>query len=545
MQLLRWQLLSAAAAVALSTFGPSASFAQTRDTQVPAAGGGGAGTIRDIPNVKLPGTTIPGATAPTPDGPGRPGTDGPNADGPVSGGPSSDGQRPDGGGSTAGLPDAVTILNILWGLPRPQFDGPSATSDYGPPDRGPAPKGGTPPAVAPSRPLPVLTATAGTPFVPKPLSRPPTAPPVITGAVLPEVREREVIVTLGPGSNAATATELARDYGLRGDTLYTSALLGTRVVRLTIPDARSIADVLQQISGDARIEVVQPNYVFTASGAAAAPLPVPQYAIDKLRLGEAHKLARGKRVKVAVIDTGVDTAHPAFSGALHDTFNALSASKDSPEAHGTSIAGIVGARAGFAGVAPDAQVLSARAFTSAASGPAQSHTLAVLKSLDWAVSRGARVVNMSFAGPEDPLLGRAIAAAVKQGVVVVAAAGNGGPDAKPAYPAAFADVIAVSATDSGDKLYDKANRGAYIAIAAPGVDIVAPAPKGAYDISSGTSLAAAHVSGIAALMLEKEPKLNAADVRKRLAGAASNPGNASADLVGAGIVDAAKALQAK
>ncbi len=539
MKHLRSQLLRAATVVTLTALSASLATAQTRDTPGAAAGGGG-GTIRDVPNVKLPGATVPGATSPTPEGPGRPGSDTPGSDGPSSGGPSSGD-----GGSTAGLPDAVTILNILWGLPRPQFDGPTTTSDYGPPERGPAPKGGTPPLPPVSRPLPVLTAAAGTPFVPKPVSRPPAAPPVITGAVLPDVREREVIVTLGPGSSAATVTELARDYGLRGDTLYTSALLGTRVVRLTIPDTRSIGDVLQQISGDARIDVVQPNYVFTASGAAAAPLPVPQYAVDKLRLNDAHRIARGKRVKIAVIDTGVDTTHPAFTGAQLETFNALSASKDVPEAHGTSIAGIAGARAGFAGVAPDAELLSARAFSSSASGPAQSDTLAVLKSLDWAVSRGARVVNMSFAGPEDPLLGRAIASAVKQGAIVVAAAGNGGPDAKPAYPGAFADVIAVSATDSADKLYDKANRGAYIAIAAPGVDIVAPAPKGAYDISSGTSLAAAHVSGIAALMLEKEPKLSAADVRKRLATAASNPGNAAADSVGAGIVDAAKAVQGK
>ncbi len=453
----------------------------------------------------------------------------------------------DNGGSTAGLPDAVTVLNILWHLPHRPI-GPSDSSGsvgYGPPSDAPKQKGRAVKLPSAPPPQPVLTAAAGVPFLPKPVPRPQGAPPAAAGAVVPEAREREVIITLAAGSNDRTVTEIGRDFGLQGDTLYVSPLLDTRVVRLRIPDARSPADVLQQLQGDARVDAVQPNYVFTASGAAAAPLPVPQYATSKIHVDEAHKLARGKRVTIAVIDTGIDTAHPVFAGGVRESFNALSGSAPAAEAHGTAIAGIVGARNGFTGVAPDADLLAARAFTTEKSGPAQSDTLALLKSLDWSVSRGARVVNMSFAGPEDPLLGRAIDAAVKLGVVVIAAAGNGGPDAKPAYPAAFKSVIAVSATDDADKPYANANHGSYIAVAAPGVDVVAPAPKGAYDISSGTSLAAAHVSGIAALMLEREPKLTPADVRARLAGSAHNPGKAEADIVGAGVVDAAAALGAR
>jgi subtilisin family serine protease len=129
-------------------------------------------------------------------------------------------------------------------------------------------------------------------------------------------------------------------------------------------------------------------------------------------------------------------------------------------------------------------------------------------------------------------------------VVLVAAAGNGGADAKPAYPAALPEVIAVTATDDGDQLYKDANRGSYIAVAAPGVDIIAAAPKGAYDISSGTSLAAAHVSGIAALMLERNPKLTSKDVREALAESAHKISGKSKDEVGAGVADAAGALNA-
>ncbi|HPG89895.1 MAG TPA: S8 family serine peptidase, partial [Hyphomicrobium sp.] len=174
---------------------------------------------------------------------------------------------------------------------------------------------------------------------------------------------------------------------------------------------------------------------------------------------------------------------------------------------------------------------------------AQSHTLAILKSLDWSVLNGARIINMSFAGPNDVLLGQAIAAAVKQGVTVIAAAGNAGPDAPPAYPGAYPNVIAVTAIDDKDALYQSANRGTYVAVAAPGVDIIGAAPNGGYDMSSGTSMAAAHVSGIAALMLEQNPKLTPRDIRDRLSKSARQPPRLIAEDMGAGIVDAAEALQ--
>ncbi|MEQ1653367.1 MAG: S8 family serine peptidase, partial [Hyphomicrobium sp.] len=363
--------------------------------------------------------------------------------------------------------------------------------------------------------------------------------------IVTDARPREVIVTLGAGATANTVYELSQDLGLDGDTLYTSNLLGTRVVRFRIPDTRSVADVVQQLSTDARVQLAQPNYVFTANGAAAKPLPVPQYAPQKLHLGEAHKVALGRKIKIAVIDTAIDAAHPAFGGAITATFDALGETKGEAELHGTSIAGIVGARAELTGVAPEANILAVRAFAKGTNSSAQSHTLAILKGLDWAALNGARVVNMSFAGPNDPLLGQAIAAAVKQGIVVIAAAGNGGPGAAPAYPGAFPNVIAVTAIDDRDTIYKNANRGTYVAVAAPGVDIVSAGLNGGYELSSGTSMAAAHVSGVAALMLDKNPKLTPKDIRDALSKSAHQPPRLIAEDMGAGIVDAAEALKVK
>ena len=137
----------------------------------------------------------------------------------------------------------------------------------------------------------------------------------------------------------------------------------------------------------------------------------------------------------------------------------------------------------------------------------------VLKALDYAAAHGAQIVNMSFAGPKDPLIERGIAAAAAKGIVMVAAAGNAGPKSPPLYPAANANVIAVSATDAQDKLFAASNRGSHIAVAAPGVDIFLPAPDEKYQMTSGTSFSAAYVSGLAALMLERNPALKPDEVR--------------------------------
>ena len=168
----------------------------------------------------------------------------------------------------------------------------------------------------------------------------------------------------------------------------------------------------------------------------------------------------------------------------------------------------------------------------------------ILKGIDAALGKGVRLFNLSFAGPRDPSVEQIIRIAEGKGAIFIAAAGNGGPGAPAAYPAAYDTVIAVTAVDSGDKIYDRANRGDYIAFAAPGVDILAAAPKRAYGLSSGTSLAAAHVSGIVALIAERKPDFRTADIRKLLKDSARRSDGAATADVGAGIVDAASALEA-
>jgi subtilisin family serine protease len=194
------------------------------------------------------------------------------------------------------------------------------------------------------------------------------------------------------------------------------------------------------------------------------------------------------------------------------------------------------------GVAPGARILAIRAFSESQT-TAESTTFTILKSIEYAVSQGARVINMSFAGPYDPSLEKALKDAAGKGVVLIGASGNAGPKSPPLWPGADPNVIAVTATDSGDKGFGGANRGPYISVAAPGVEILAPAPDAGYQLSTGTSIATAHVSGVVALMLERDPTLTPSDVRLILESTANDLGPRGRDRqFGWGLVNPARAL---
>jgi subtilisin family serine protease len=247
-----------------------------------------------------------------------------------------------------------------------------------------------------------------------------------------------------------------------------------------------------------------------------------------------------------VIDSGVDQGHRDLEGAVSEAFDATGKKDAAPDVHGTAVAGIIRARGLVSGVAPDANLLAVRAFFAVPKRDLpESTSFIVLRALDWSVQHGAKVINLSFSGGRDPVMERAVSAAVRRNVILVAAAGNGGPKASPAYPAAYPDVIAVTALDSAERLYTHANHGEYISFAAPGVDILVPALKNGHMFMSGTSMAAAYVSGIMALMLEKAPQLRPEDALRVLADTAEDLGTQGHDeSFGAGRVQARAALDA-
>src|ERR1700687_2165436 len=355
----------------------------------------------------------------------------------------------------------------------------------------------------------------------------------------------QIVAEIDGSLSEAQTDALARRHGLARLESRNFPLVGATIGLFRITDRRSIETVSRELATDAGVRSVQPNfrYVLQDQKVALTEGDPAQYALLKLRLPEAHTLAHGANVTVAVIDSGIDVKHPEFANAIAASFDALG-SKEGPHVHGTGVAGAIVSHARLMGSAPAARILAIRAFGVAPNG-AESSSFVVLKGLDYAAAHGAQIVNMSFAGPKDAVIERAIAAAAAKGIVLVAAAGNAGPKSPPLYPAANPNVIAVSATDAQDRLFAASNRGGHIAISAPGVDIFLPAPDEKYQMTSGTSFSAAYVSGLAALILERNPVLKPDQVRAILMKTARDLGSPGRDdLFGAGEADAFAAVSA-
>jgi hypothetical protein len=355
----------------------------------------------------------------------------------------------------------------------------------------------------------------------------------------------EVLVTMAPATPPAVDDQVAAAYGLQLLSRDTLDLIGQRLVRYRIPDGRPVATLLALLATEPRVAAPQPNFIYRQQSDPSRPwLKSAQYGLEKIAAPAAHALAHGRGVLVGVIDSAVDGNHVDLAGALAGTFDAIGEPL-AADLHGTGIAGIIAGRGTIEGIAPEARLLAARAFVPG-SGRRQGRTTTqvLLKSFDWCAREGARVLNLSFAGPQDPLARQSVQAAAARGIVMVAAAGNGGPSAPPAYPGAYDEVIAVTAIDTQDRLYPAANRGTYVAIAAPGVDVLVAAPGNGHDMQSGTSFAAAFVSGVAALMIERNPDLKPDALKALVMRTATELGGPGRDAeFGAGRVNALASVE--
>ena len=355
----------------------------------------------------------------------------------------------------------------------------------------------------------------------------------------------ELVAEIDGTLSTAEADELARRHGLERIASQNFPLIGGTIGLFRIVDRRPVNTVRRELAADGSVRSVQLNFVHVLQQAKkpATEGDAAQYAVTQLRLPQAHALVRGMNVTIAVIDSGVDAKHPELANSVADSFDALGSS-EGPHVHGTGIAGAIVAHARLMGSAPEARLLAIRAFGKGSKGP-ESTSYVILRGLNYAAEHGAQIINMSFAGPKDPLIERGIAATAARGILMVAAAGNAGAKSPPLYPAAYPNVIAVSGTDAQQKLFAASNRGSHIAVAAPGADIFLPAPDEKYQITSGTSFSAAYVSGVAALMLERNPALKPSDIRALLVRTARDLGAPGRDdQFGAGEADAFAAVTA-
>jgi len=210
----------------------------------------------------------------------------------------------------------------------------------------------------------------------------------------------------------------------------------------------------------------------------------------------------GLTLRIGIIDSSIDRRHNAFANASITTQRFVD-NDSPPNAHGTAIASIIASNDPQAlGLAPSAQIYAAEVFDHNEQQGEFASTVSLIKALSWLMTQDVSVINISLAGPSNRLLETALTRVREKGVLAIAAAGNGGPMAQPMYPAAYPEVVAVTATDDRGRAFRLANRGEYVDIAAPGVNIRHAQAGGGFAASSGTSYAVPFVTVAVARLLQ-------------------------------------------
>ncbi len=291
------------------------------------------------------------------------------------------------------------------------------------------------------------------------------------------------------------------------------------------------------------------------------PWALQRLVFDRLWQDTKGRTADGRSIRVAVIDTGVDTTNPQLTDAVDakSGFDFLAGAKDAdpkaprdgtydPVGHGTKVAGIIAARpragTGFVGLAPEATIIPLRQNDEKGTGTAATLADAIRKAL----AAKADIINISQDTTKPLAPDSALAAAVRearsQNVLVIASAGNDGIDGKlkETYPAAYDGVLAVASSDRNNERAPFSQSGTFVGVAAPGVDIVSTVPKGGQCVDNGTSFSAPYVAGVAALLRAKHPDWKEHQITAQIEQTAERSVNARDDFVGWGVVDPVRAL---
>ncbi len=290
-------------------------------------------------------------------------------------------------------------------------------------------------------------------------------------------------------------------------------ILGLDCYELVVPDDETPEEAAAQLSRDPGVEWAEPLNIYKTQGARPVsyndPLFPTQPTSSAWHLRDLHAMATGQHIRVAVIDSMVQADHPDLAGQVVVSRNFVANQPSTPELHGTGVAGIIAASGnnglGIVGVAPKARVMALRACwqQSAAadlSPAAICDSLTLAEALDFAITNGAQIINLSLSGPRDPLLARLLDIAIARGITIVGAVDHTAVDG--GFPASHSGVIAVDDVPSTVSKPDVFN--------APGIDIPTTQPGSRWYLVSGSSFAAADVSGLFALMRERNPRARTA-----------------------------------
>ncbi len=299
------------------------------------------------------------------------------------------------------------------------------------------------------------------------------------------------------------ATSIARGNGLTLVDDWPLPLLGVDCYVMDVPPSERPEEVAAGLARDPRVAWAQPMHVFRSLGH-DDPLFAVQPAAAEWRLSDLHASATGRDVRVAIVDSGVQLDHPDLAGQIVEHASFAGDRGERAETHGTAVAGIVAARAdnhlGIVGIAPEARLLALRACREVSARETTCSTLGIALALHAAIDRGAQVINLSLGGPFDRLIDQLVEAALSRGIPVVAAADRS--VAAGGFPASASGVLAVVDENGGTTPAGM--------VAAPGTDVPSSLPGSRWGLVSGASYAAAHVSGMIALMIDAQARTHGA-----------------------------------
>lgn len=339
---------------------------------------------------------------------------------------------------------------------------------------------------------------------------------------------------------------LAVHYGVEMVARWPMRSLDAQCLVFAVPRNRSTADVAARLAADHRVLLASAVGLYRTLEAEEDPYLQLQHNALALRLPDAHQLATGKGVRVALVDTGIDVTHPDLSRTVSAAHSFVRWDGYTGDLHGTAVAGVIAAEAdnsiGIMGVAPDARLIGLKACWHEDPGTIEAHctSYSLAQAIDTAIQARVHILNLSLTGPRDSILERLVQRAVERGITVIAAASDA---SEPEFPTVVPEVISVRAVDREGNLGSAEEPMRSGEVAAPGIEVLTTVPDGRYDFLSGSSLAAAHVSGVAALVLELDPRLSPAGVRTLLESGGDLPG-AAALAATVGSIDACKVLSA-
>lgn len=322
------------------------------------------------------------------------------------------------------------------------------------------------------------------------------------------------------GWSTRLAQSLASRHHLNVVAQWPVTELGVSCVVYEVPAEMSVNQAIATLKTDTDVGSVQPMHSFRVLGDAykadklySDPYIDLQKGFQDLGIAELHRFTIGKGIKIALIDTGVDTEHPDLKDQIKHIENVAPEAADHnlADIHGTAVAGVLAAKPnngiGIVGIAPGAELLAFRACwpDSPGSLAARCNSFTLALALNKAIQMKSHIINLSLTGPEDELLKRLIEKAVASGIIVIAAVP--GADQDGGFPANIPNVIAVSQEKSSLQS---------AVVVAPGVDILTTVPNNAYDFMTGSSFATPHISGLIALTLQLHPTWKVADIVKLL-----------------------------